>query len=156
MRLMERRETFMHTDLPEDLPSIYVPLRLTYGLVPLVAGLDKFVNLLTDWGQYLPRGLADVLPVSVSTFMMIVGCIEIVAGLAILTKLTRLGAYVVMAWLVLIAGNLIAAGYLDIAVRDLVMAVGAFTLGQAAAIRHERWLPFGPAARPTEAYAHVR
>lgn len=146
----------MPADQPNTLASIYIPLRLTYGLVPLVAGLDKFFNLLTDWGKYLPRGLSSVSPIPISTLMMIVGCIEIVAGLAVLTKFTRLGAYVVMAWLVLIAANLVAAGYLDIAVRDLVMAVGAFTLGQVAAFRREGWLPFGHVARPSEEYAHVR
>jgi hypothetical protein len=65
----------------------------------------------------------------------------------VLTGLTRLGAYVVMAWLVLLALNLVAAGHLDIAVRDLVMAVGAFTLGQTAALRNEPWLPIAAPAR---------
>jgi hypothetical protein len=73
--------------------------------------------------------------------MMIVGVIEIIAGLAVLTALPRLGAYVVMAWLILIAVTVAAAGYLDIAVRDLVMAVGAYSLGQLAALRGEPWLP---------------
>jgi uncharacterized membrane protein YphA (DoxX/SURF4 family) len=125
----------------EKLSSIYVPLRLVYGLVPLVAGLDKFLNLLTDWDRYLPSAVVELLPLSAHHFMLVVGVIEIAAGLAVLTKLTRLGAYVVMAWLVLIALNLIAAGYYDIAVRDLVMAVGAYTLGRVAAIRDERWVP---------------
>ena len=73
---------------------------------------------------------------------MIVGVIEIVAGLAVLTAFTRLGAYVVALWLVLIAINLVVAGYYDIAVRDLVMAVGAYTLGQVAALRGDQWIPF--------------
>jgi uncharacterized membrane protein YphA (DoxX/SURF4 family) len=146
----------MHADRTENLSTIYFPLRLTYGLVPVVAGLDKFANLLTDWGAYLPGGWANVLPVPASTFMMIVGCIEIAAGLAVLTGLTRLGAHVVMAWLVLLAATLVASGRPDIAVRDLVMAVGAYTLGRVAALRHEGWLPLGRAARATEAIAHVR
>ena len=130
----------MHAET-NRLASIYVPLRLIYGLVPVVAGLDKFLNLLTDWGRYLPPFLSQVLPVSPTTFLHAVGVIEIAAGLAVLTTFTRLGAYVVMAWLVLIAGNLIAAGYLDIAVRDLVMAAGAYALAQVAALRNERWIP---------------
>lgn len=129
----------MDATKPGGLSTIYYPLRLVYGLVPIVAGLDKFVNVLTDWGRYLPRGVADVLPISTSTFMMVVGVIEIIAGLAVLTKFTRWGAYVVMAWLALIALNLVAAGLLDIAVRDLVMAVGAYTLGQVAALRENAW-----------------
>ncbi len=138
----------MQADRASHLDSIYVPLRLIYGLVPIAAGLDKFTDLLTDWGKYLPPALARALPVGAATFMHAVGVIEIVAGLAVLTAFTRLGAHVVMAWIVLIALNLTAAGYLDIAVRDLVMAAGAYTLGRVAALRHERWLP---AALPTRA-----
>jgi len=137
----------MHSDDSDRLSSIYVPLRLVYGLTPLIAGLDKFLNLLTDWDKYLPSVLVQSLPVSASSFMHMVGIIEIIAGLAVLTSFTRLGAYVVMAWLVLIAANLVVAGYLDIAVRDLVMAVGAYALGQAAALRNERWIPFAPQTR---------
>ncbi len=131
----------MHADGADNLSSIYVPLRLIYGLVPIVAGLDKFANLLTDWEQYLPPALAQSPPISATTFMHVVGVIEIVAGLAVLTAFTRLGAYVVMAWLALISANLIAGGHLDIAVRDLVMAAGAYTLGQVAALRNEPWIP---------------
>jgi uncharacterized membrane protein YphA (DoxX/SURF4 family) len=137
----------------DNLSSIYIPLRLTFGLVPLVAGIDKFFNLLTEWSKYLPAIAVDRLPVSPATFMMIVGVIEIVAGLAVLTLFTRLGAYVVMLWLVLIAANLVAAGYFDIAVRDLVMAVGAYTLGQVAAIRGEKWIPVP--SHPPGPTAHV-
>src|SRR3954463_6961937 len=97
-----------------DLSSIYIPLRLVYGLVPIVAGADKFFNLLTHWEKYLPAEIAGKLPVSPAVFMMIVGVIEVVAGLAVLTFFTRLGAYVVMVWLTLIAVNLIIAGYYDI------------------------------------------
>jgi hypothetical protein len=131
----------MAANEPGSLASIYVPLRLVYGLVPLVAGLDKYLNLLTDWDKYLPSAVVELLPISAHQLMLVVGIIEIAAGLAVLTSLTRLGAYVVMAWLVLIALNLIAAGYYDIAVRDLAMAVGAYTLGRVAALRNERWIP---------------
>ena len=133
----------MRTD---SLASIYIPLRLVYGLVPIVAGLDKFFNLLTQWDKYLPGALAEALPISAHAFMLIVGVIEILAGLAVLTKLTRLGAYVVMAWLVLIALNLLAAGAFDVAVRDLVMAAGAYTLGQVAALRQRPETLGAPAA----------
>lgn len=123
------------------LDHLYIPLRLCYGLVPIVAGADKFTNLLTDWTHYLPQLATELAPVKPATFMMAVGVIEIIAGLAVLTKLTRLGAYVVAAWLVLIAVNVALAGYLDIAVRDLVMALGAYTLSGLAAFRGERLLP---------------
>ncbi|QDU40614.1 hypothetical protein Mal4_49720 [Maioricimonas rarisocia] len=125
----------------DDLSSVYVPLRLTYGLVPVVAGLDKFTNLLTDWSAYLPPLAADLLPVAPDAFMGVVGIIEVLAGLAVLTKWPRLGAYVVASWLTLIALTLIPGGHFDVAVRDLVMAVGAVCLGQLAALRGEPLWP---------------
>jgi uncharacterized membrane protein YphA (DoxX/SURF4 family) len=103
-------------------------LKFTYGLVPIVAGLDKFTNILTDWSQYLAPWMASMLPFSADTFMIIVGIVEIVAGILVLTK-TEFGAYVVSAWLVAIALTLLSSGkFLDVAVRDIVMAIGSFTL----------------------------
>lgn len=105
-------------------------LKYTYGLVPVVAGLDKFTNLLTDWENYMAPSIGSHLPFNTSTFMYIVGIIEIVAGILVLSR-PRLGGYVVMAWLVVIALNLLVSGqYFDVAVRDLVMAVGAFSLAK--------------------------
>jgi hypothetical protein len=137
-----------------SLDSVYLPLKITYGIVPLVAGLDKFFNLLTDWGSYLTPWLTDMLPFSAATFMMIVGVIEAVVGLAILTKFTRLGAYVAMVWLVLIAFNLLLAGVPDVAVRDLAMAVGAYSLGTVAGLKGLEWLP-GLWRSPEELTAHT-
>lgn len=105
-------------------------LKYTFGLVPIVAGFDKFTNILADWSQYLSDGLAGMLPFAPSTFMMIVGVIEIAAGVLVLTK-TKLGAIIVSAWLMLIALTLIFSWtYVDVAVRDLVMAVAAFSLAK--------------------------
>jgi uncharacterized membrane protein YphA (DoxX/SURF4 family) len=120
-----------------NLESLYRPLWLTYGLVPLLAGLDKFLNLLTDWPKYLSPWVADLLPVSAQNFMYAVGIIEILVGLMVLTRWTRLGAWIAAAWLVLIAGNLVMMGLFDIAVRDLAMAVGAYTLARLAELRQE-------------------
>jgi uncharacterized membrane protein YphA (DoxX/SURF4 family) len=107
-------------------------LKLTFGIVPIVAGLDKFTNLLTDWTQYIHPAIESMLPFSPATFMMIVGIIEILAGIVVLLK-PGLGGLVVSAWLVLIALTLLASGhYLDVAVRDLVMAVGAFCMARLA------------------------
>jgi hypothetical protein len=106
-----------------------------------LAGLDKFFNLLTNWEKYLPPVVVHLLPVSPATFMGIVGVIEMTAGLAVLTILTRLGSWIVMAWLVAIACTVVLAGYLDIAVRDLVMAVGAYALAQIAAMREKAYAP---------------
>ena len=105
-------------------------LKYTFGLVPIVAGLDKFANILTDWSQYISEGFAGMLPFEPTTFMMVVGVIEIVAGVLVLTK-TKIGAYVVSAWLVAIALTLIFSWtYVDVAVRDLVMAIAAFSLAK--------------------------
>jgi uncharacterized membrane protein YphA (DoxX/SURF4 family) len=105
-------------------------LKYTYGLVPIVAGLDKFTNLLTDWKKYLSSTVVNVLPFSAETFMSIVGIIEMAAGVLVLLR-PRIGGYIVMAWLIAIALTLVLEGqYYDIAVRDLVMAVGAFVLAK--------------------------
>jgi hypothetical protein len=105
-------------------------LKFTYGLVPIVAGADKFTNILTNWEQYLNPGIKQMLPFGANTFMMIVGVIEIVAGIIVLAK-PNIGAWIVSAWLVLIAFTLIFSGhYLDVAVRDIVMAIGAFVLAK--------------------------
>jgi uncharacterized membrane protein YphA (DoxX/SURF4 family) len=110
--------------------SVQHLLRLTYGLIPIAAGLDKFFNILTTWEQYVSPSVARLLPFSTITFMHIVGVIEIAAGVVVLSRFTALGAYVVAAWLALIAVSLISSGHFyDIAVRDLVIAVGAYSLG---------------------------
>jgi hypothetical protein len=137
----------------QTLDRVYLPLKLCYGLVPIVAGADKFLDLLTDWSKYLPSFVTKVVPLEPQQLMMVVGIIEIVAGVIVLSKLTRLGASMVAAWLVLIALNVAIAGYLDIAVRDLVMALGAYTLAALAAIRGEAWLPGREAARPAPRHA---
>ncbi|MDD2984573.1 MAG: DoxX family membrane protein [Crocinitomicaceae bacterium] len=105
-------------------------LKYTFGLVPIVAGLDKFTNILTDWTQYISEGFANLLPFEPSGLMMLVGVIEIVAGILVLTK-TKIGSYVVSAWLTTIALTLILSwSYVDVAVRDLVMAISAFCLAK--------------------------
>jgi hypothetical protein len=134
-----------------NLESLYRPLWLTYGLVPLLAGLDKFFNLLTFWPKYLSPTIAGLLPVSAQTFMYAVGVIEVVVGLLVLTRWTRLGAWIAMAWLILIAVNLITLGLFDIAVRDLAMAVGAYTLARLAEMRQE-----APAAARAGAFSESR
>lgn len=123
------------------LDSVYLPLKIAFGLVPLLAGLDKFVGLLADWESYLSPQIAALLPCSPAAFMKLVGVIEILVGLAILTWLPRLGAYLAMAWLVLIVLDLLLARRFDIAVRDLTLAVGAYSLGTLAGLKGLAWLP---------------
>lgn len=111
--------------------SIVWTLRIAFGLTAFLAGLDKFFNLLTNWEQYTSPMLLKLVPLSAGALMRTAGVIEMIAGIALLAGLTRLGGYVVAAWLTLIALTLIAGGhFFDVAVRDLVMAVGAFTLAR--------------------------
>jgi uncharacterized membrane protein YphA (DoxX/SURF4 family) len=117
--------------------SVWWTLRLSFGLVPLLAGLDKFFNLMTHWPKYVAPALASALPTTPQHFMYAVGGIEIVAGLAVLlSPWTKLFAYVVAAWLAGIGLNLIAGGFYDIAVRDLVMAVSAISLARLTDVVH--------------------
>jgi hypothetical protein len=112
----------------DRLHKVQTLLIFTYGLVPILAGLDKFTHLLTDWSKYLAPVVTDILPLQADTFMYIVGVIEVVAGIIVFVK-PKLGALVVGFWLVGIAINLLLTGqYFDVAVRDVVMAVGAFSL----------------------------
>jgi len=118
------------TNVPQPLTQTFNLLKFTFVVVPIVAGADKFTNLLTDWEQYLNPTLADMLPFSGSAFMMIVGVIEIAAGIIVLKK-SEIGGYIVAAWLTLIALTLLAGfNYVDVAVRDLVMAISAFAMAK--------------------------
>ncbi len=139
-----------------NLNSIYTPLRLTYGLVPIAAGADKFLNLLVDWKIYLPHFVTQMVPVDPSLFMKGVGVIEIVAGLVVLAVAPRLGSLVVMVWLVLVGLMAAIAGYRDVFVRDVVMAVGAYTLSVVAAWRGEPLLPGKPATAGASPHAAGR
>ena len=113
------------------LDSARLALKFGLGLATFLAGLDKFFNVLAAWPGYLSPLLASHLPISASTFMEVVGLIEMAAGLAILTRWTELGAYVAMVWLVLIAVNLVTTGhFFDVAVRDVVMAIAAYALAR--------------------------
>ena len=118
-----------------DMP--WAALRFGIGLTATLAGIDKFFNLLADWGSYVSPLAAQLLPVSTGTFMGVVGVIEVAVGLAILTEWTRAGAYVASAWLLGVAANLVLAGFYDVAVRDVVMALAAFTLARLAEVREE-------------------
>jgi uncharacterized membrane protein YphA (DoxX/SURF4 family) len=117
--------------LPKELKTTWWVLRIGLGLGPFLAGLDKFFNILTDWTQYLSPLALRVVPVSAPVFMRAVGVVEMVVGLAVLAGLTRLGGYVVMAWLLAIAANLLTTGtFFDVAVRDVEIALSAFTLAR--------------------------
>ena len=117
-------------------------LKITYGLLFVIAGADKFFNLVTQWEQYVSPHIFKVIPVSLQQLMFGVAAIEIVIGLLILAgtsfMLTRLGAYLAVTWLLVIVVNLLSMGtYFDIAVRDTVMAIGAFVLALLCDVKEE-------------------
>ena len=113
-------------------------LRIAFGLTATLAGLDKFFNILADWGSYVSPPALRLLPFQVSVLMGIVGVVEILVGAAILAVAPRIGAYVASVWLLLVAVNLGMAGYFDIAVRDVVMSIAAFTLARLVEVREVR------------------
>ncbi len=123
--------------MDDRLNTPWLALRYGIGLTATLAGIDQFFNLLADWGSYVSPLVAQFLPVSTGTFMGIAGVIELAVGVAILAGWTRLGAYVASAWLLGIAANLVAAGFYDVAVRDVVMSAAAFTLARLAEVREE-------------------
>jgi uncharacterized membrane protein YphA (DoxX/SURF4 family) len=126
----------MQTRFDSRLNQAWWTLRIGLGLAAFLAGLDKFFNILADWTKYLSPAAVKLLPFSASAFMHIVGVIEMIVGIAILTKATRWAAYVAAAWLALIAVNLVVTGtYFDVAVRDVEMALAAFVLARLTEVR---------------------
>ena len=114
-----------------SLDSAWWALRIGLGLAAFLAGLDKFFNILTDWSLYVSPFTERLLPISVGAFLAVVGVIEMLVGLAVLTVWTRFGAYVAAVWLLAVSVNLLFTGqFLDIAVRDVAMAIAAYTLAR--------------------------
>lgn len=127
------------TDFDDRLNVGWWALRIGLGVGPIITGIDKFFNKLTDWGMYLSPVVTRVVPVSATTFMHAVGVVEIIAGLIVLSRWTRLGSYVVMVWLLGIAVNLLTTGmFYDLAMRDAEIAIGAFALSQLTAVREQQ------------------
>jgi len=111
----------------------YQILRLGFTVAPIVAGLDKFLHLLVNWDQYLPGSVNALTGGHGHQLMLVVGVIEIVAGLGVAFK-PRIFAYVVSAWLLLIVVNLLMIpGYFDVALRDFGLSLGALALARLSA-----------------------
>ena len=111
-----------HADLARTM------LRTLFTVAPIAFGLDKFVNLLTNWEQYLAPWINDIVPGSAQEAMYVVGVIEIVAGVAV-ALWPRYGAMLVAAWLAGIIVNLVTMGeFYDIALRDFGLLVAAIAL----------------------------
>jgi len=118
------------TDTSSGARQAFMILRFGFTVAPILAGLDKFFDLLVDWDKYLSPMANNALGGHGHQFMMVVGVIEIIAGIGVAIK-PRIFAYIVAIWLVLIILNLLSIpGYYDIALRDLGLALGALALGR--------------------------
>jgi hypothetical protein len=108
----------------------YQILHFGFVVAPIVAGLDKFFNLLVNWEQYLPSFVNRMFGGHGHELMLAAGVIEIIAGVGVLFK-PKVFAYVVSAWLLMIVVNLLMIpGYYDIALRDFGLALGALALAR--------------------------
>jgi uncharacterized membrane protein YphA (DoxX/SURF4 family) len=111
-------------------------LRIGFGVGPILAGLDKYFNILTQWPMYLSPLVPRITHLQPETFMHMVGVVEIAAGILVLSRFTRWGAYLVMFWLLGIAANLLTTGmFYDVAVRDIEISLGVFALAKLTEVR---------------------
>jgi hypothetical protein len=118
--------------VPDRARQAFRILHVGFVVAPILAGLDKFFEVLVDWDRYLAPVATDVLPVSGHSFMLAVGVIEIAAGVLVAFR-PRIGGYVVAVWLWAIIVNLLVAGdYFDIALRDFGLSLGALALARLA------------------------
>jgi hypothetical protein len=118
--------------VPDRARQAFRILHVAFVVAPILAGLDKFFDVLVDWDQYLAPLATDVLPLSAHTIMMVVGVIEIAAGVLVALR-PRIGGYVVAVWLWAIIVNLLVLGdYFDVALRDFGLSLGALALARLA------------------------
>lgn len=115
----------------------FLLLRTVFTIAPILFGIDKFTNLLTDWTIYLAPFADSVIPGDAVLAMRIVGVIEIAAGILVAVA-PRIGAWVVAAWLAgIIVNLLILPGFFDVALRDFGLLVGAVALARLAQADHD-------------------
>ena len=133
---MVTTSTQPETDVGAD--RAFLLLRTVFTIAPIAFGLDKFAGLLTDWEQYLAPWINDIVPGDAHAAMLIVGVIEIVAGVVVAVA-PRYGGLLVAAWLGGIILNLVTMGeFYDVALRDFGLRVAALALSLLAASRAPR------------------
>ena len=141
--------TLRRTDLTDPAYQAFLLLRTAFTLAPVVLGLDKFFDVLTDWKQYLAPALNDLVPGSAHQAMLMVGVVEIAAGVLVALR-PRIGGYVVAAWLAgIILNLLLIPGFYDVALRDFGLFVAALALARLASLfpaTYERKAAQGPTA----------
>jgi uncharacterized membrane protein len=115
--------------MPADRQA-FLLLRTVFTVAPILFGLDKFTNILTDWTVYLAPQATAVVPLTPQTFMYIVGVVEIIAGIVVAVR-PKYGSLLVAAWLAGIIINLLLLGsFYDVALRDFGLLVGALALNR--------------------------
>ncbi len=135
MALLNPRATETDTAPTTGSHQAFLLLRTVFTIAPIAFGLDKFAGLLTDWDQYLAPWINDLVPGSAHDAMLLVGVVEIAAGVLVALR-PQLGGYVVALWLLGIIVNLVSIGdYYDIALRDFGLLVGALALARLASDR---------------------
>jgi hypothetical protein len=127
------RSEYVVAEQPADYAhQAYMILKFGFTVAPIIAGLDKFFNVLVDWAQYLTPLVPKWTGIDPAGFMMLVGVIEIIAGFVVAVK-PKFGAWVVAAWLGgIIINLLLVPGYYDVALRDLGLSFGALALARLA------------------------
>ena len=123
-----------HSPSVRDNPAYqaYLTLRVGFVVAPILFGLDKFTNLLTDWTTYLAPAVDRLVHGSSSGAMVAVGVVEIVAGLVVAVR-PKIGGYLVAAWLAGIITNLLLLGdHYDVALRDFGLLLAALALARLA------------------------
>ncbi len=123
----------------------FLLLRIGFTVLPILMGLDKFANVMTNWEHYLAPWLVNLLPFSAHTAMLIIGVVEIVAGVLVALK-PRYAAYIVALWLAGIIINLLTySGFYDVALRDFGLLLAALTLARLSTV-------YDPALHGTRAH----
>jgi hypothetical protein len=118
--------------------QVLLLLRTGFTVLPIVFGLDKFTDLLTDWSQYLAPQIDALVPGTAHQAMLAVGVVEVLAGVLVAVR-PRIGGLVVAAWLAGIIGNLLLLGAdYDVALRDLGLLLAALSLARLAAAQPRR------------------
>lgn len=120
----------------------FLVLRIAFTVAPILFGLDKFAEVLTDdWSKYLATQFNDILPGSAQDAMYLVGVIEVVAGVVVLVA-PRFGGLLVACWLAgIILSLLLVGGYADIALRDFGLLLGAVALSRLASAKYDERRP---------------
>ncbi|MGX5716943.1 hypothetical protein [Arthrobacter sp. MAHUQ-56] len=119
-----------HVPTAEPARQAFLLLRTVFTVAPILFGLDKFTNILTDWTVYLAPQATAIVPLTPQAFMYVVGVVEVIAGIAVAVR-PKFGSLLVAAWLAGIIINLLLLGsFYDVALRDFGLLVGALALNR--------------------------